>query len=274
MTSTYPTAHDRHLPAFGALTQNAARLLPLRNGRWREAVVTVDDDRPHTIELRDRNRRVTVTCAEEHLVIRGGGAPSTPVTQLPLRFASARNLAAAIARDHLRQPIPAPESAEHGSPEELAALGALSTAVARLTSGRTGWLTNVYRGELGYITSWGRSGRRGEARVDGPERVQLYLEGVRFPKLVEALSVALPPADARPVIRARPSASTVLLSAYPVLWHEPGSEPDDMLLGSGTGSVTVSVQIPPTAKPTRGSRTILTLECDLDLALMVLALLA
>ncbi|MFJ1757596.1 hypothetical protein [Kitasatospora sp. NPDC088134] len=263
--------------AFMILAREAASLLPARDGRWRTGPLSDGGGLPDRIELRDNNRWVTLSLAEESVSIRGGGSPSAPVTELPHRFAGARDLAAAIARDHLRMLPLDPESDDHRARAELAALGAVSSTVARLAAARSDWSVSAERVDRFQYIRWERGAGSACVRIDDAHQVQLYVEGVRYPKLVDALALALPPADPTPVLLARPGASTVLVSAFPALWHDPAQSstgPDDVLLGPGSGSVTVAVQIPPKAKPTRSHRAILTLECDLDLALMVMDVLA
>ncbi len=277
MTSIDTSSPSWKLPIVGSLVRSAASLLPVRDGRWRATTLTVADGHPLKLELSDRTRRVTVTVTDTEVVIQGGDAASSPETRMPIRFASARNLAAGVARSHLRTALPDPESDDAQAVVELAAFGTVATAVARIGADRRDWSVEAYRSDGAQFVAWKRgAGTRwsGYVRIDGPSRVQLYVEGVRHPKIVELLGLALPPADAEPIVLARPDASTVLLRAFPALHHEPSPEKDDMLLGPGMGPVTVAVQIPPNSRPTRSTRMILTLECDVDLALMVLDALA
>ncbi|MEV7776285.1 hypothetical protein [Kitasatospora sp. NPDC086791] len=263
------TNHPADPAVLHCLAREVATLLAERHGRWR--VRGGPRDESTSIVLQDRRRSLRLTATADGVALqRLAGAGELLETVVPHRHAGARAVAAAIARSHLHQ------SCEPGDPggrtvAELATAAAVAEALAKRV-GQRGQVAAFVR-DRWHVVSWERGPVRGEVRIDGPGRVQVAADGVRFPKLVRAFEVALPPADGEPSVLARPDAASTLLRRFPELRYDPRPDGDLLFLGPGTGPVTCSVQVPDRARPTRATRGMLTVECPVDLALMILEVL-
>ncbi|MFD9690164.1 hypothetical protein ACFWXO_30900 [Kitasatospora sp. NPDC059088] len=262
--------NENHPAALHRLAHEAGSLLPERHGRWRARVGPRNEGTSAVLQDRRRSLRLTVTADGVTLKSLAGTGEALE-TAVPHRHASARAVAATIARSHLHQPHESEGDPGGKAVAELVTAAAVAEALAKQV-GRRGRVAAAVR-DRWHVVSWERGLVRGEVRIDDPGRVQVEADGVRFPKLVRAFEVAFPLADAEPSVLARPDAASTLLRRFPELWHDPRPDGDLLLLGPGTGPVTCSVQVPDRARPTRATRGMLTVECPVDLALMILEVL-
>ncbi|MFE0461849.1 hypothetical protein ACFW1A_21635 [Kitasatospora sp. NPDC058965] len=246
--------------------------LPVLHGPWR---ITEAPRQPGTaVAVEDESRRVLLTVDGQVLAIRPwpvNGTTAPAATPVGRKDPTGRTTALAIARNHLGPQHPAPLNGAQREQQELRAVDAVTAiipaGVADMAVSRTGrW----------YTVGWKRRGLTFRVRVDGPQRVQAEVDGLPLDVLSAALGTVLPPSAPAKPPGADGCAASWLINRHPALWYDPlssASGPDDVLLGPGSGPVTVAVQVPD-APPTDRARGILTVEADLDLALMVLAALS
>ncbi|MCC9309924.1 hypothetical protein LN042_23100 [Kitasatospora sp. RB6PN24] len=271
--STPPSAGDLH-----ALAEQAAFRLPDRYGPWRTAArrfctpgsgsawaaTAHITDGVRTVAFMDTVHGVAVRAQPER-----GGSP-VPATVVEHRWADARTLALAVARDQLGPLRPAPLN---GGMREQQELQALDTVTRHVPPGSVG--LSHSRVDRWHFVGWRTSGRTVLVRIDGPERVQIEATRLTLAELTAVLGAALAPAQPLGLTAAARFASTWLMDRHPVLWHDPVSSstgPCKVLYGPGQGRVTVGVQVTD-GPPDEQARGILTIEVDLDLALLLLPLL-
>ena len=274
-----PTA----LPAgeLHALAEQTAAHLPDRKGPWRTAAprrfcttteslpfwtaTTRITDGVRTVAFTDTVHGVSVVAQPKH------GRSPVPATVVEHRRADARTLSLAVARDQLGPLRPAPLNTAMREQQELQAL---DTVTRHIPPGAVG--QSHSRVDRWHFVGWRTSGRTVVVRIDGPERVQIEATRLTLSELTAVLGAALPPAQPLGLTAAARFASTWLMDRHPVLWHDPASSstgPCEVLYGPGQGRVTVGVQVTD-GPPDERALGILTVEVDLDLALLLLPLLA
>ncbi|MEU3497556.1 hypothetical protein ABZ747_29200 [Kitasatospora cineracea] len=269
MPATRPTLSAEVLRALAART---ICHLPATCGPWR--ITDVPGQSAATVAIEDETRRVLLTAEDQALTVRArpvNGTTAPAATTLTREDATGRTIALAIARSHLGPQHPAPLDQAQRDRQELRAVG----AVTAIIPGRAAEVTVAHTGRW-HTAGWKHRGRGFRVRVDGPQRVQTEISGLPLDALSVALETALPPSGPAGLPGADGCAASWLINRHPALWHDPlssSSGPDDVLLGPGCGPVTVAVQVPD-VPPTDHARGILTVEADLDLALMVLAALS
>ncbi|MFJ5120899.1 hypothetical protein [Kitasatospora sp. NPDC088548] len=264
-----------------ALAEQAAALLPDRNDPWHTAAprrfCTTTESLPPwtdtvrvtdgvlTVAFTDTAHGVSVRAQREH------GGPLVAATVVERRWADARTLALAVARDQLGPLRPAPLNSGMREQQELQAL---HTLTRHIPPGAVGQAHS--RVDRWHFLCFRISGRTVRIRIDEPERVQIEATRLSLPALSAVLGAALPPAEPKGLTAAARFAATWLMDRHPVLWHDPDSfstGPLDVLYGPGQGRVTVGVQVTD-GPPDEQALAILTIEVDLDLALLLLPLLS